>query len=228
MADEKKHRFRDAIDWTRRGHWLWTLFPASWKAAIWAGALAGITALLAIVGKTTAIRWWLYSLAVLASYILVWVAAQRFAQQSKDRVDPGKPCFSIEAFDGEIHNSTQADCFFSIRNCGQRAARDVKFDPIYSKTRFHALRFDSISSIAPLQQLPLGFHCGADNSWILDGNVGRLVLFFDDTSSKESKIFYPLTVTCLDGDIRITERHTLECEYPFPSGVKLRIYPAAE
>jgi len=79
MAAQKEHWLANALDWGMRAHWLWTVFPATWKAAIWALALAGIAAILAWTNKITAVHWWIFSLTAAAIYVIVWVIVQRFA-----------------------------------------------------------------------------------------------------------------------------------------------------
>jgi len=141
-------------------------------------------------------------------------------------VDPAKPLFSLDAFDGEIHSYTVADSYFSIRNCGQRTARNIRFDRILSKSGYRGIQLDAIPNLASGERLPLRFRAGADDDWTFEGVVNHLILFCEDNPSKE-KVFYPVTIRFLDGDAETSERHILECEQLLQSGVKLRIYPAA-
>jgi hypothetical protein len=77
--------------------------------------------------------------------------------------DSGKPCFSLEALD-EVHTySPQAACFF-IENCGQRTARDIRFDPVLSKSGNRVIRFERIASLSPGTKWPLTFHVGIDET----------------------------------------------------------------
>jgi hypothetical protein len=79
MADKQKHRFRDAIDWARRGHWLWTLFPASWKAFFAVAVVASIAAVLSRIRNTPLPLFFLYLLCAVVIYAVGWLVVRRLA-----------------------------------------------------------------------------------------------------------------------------------------------------
>ena len=79
---EQKHRLRENIDWARRFHWIWTLFPSTWKAIVWGGILSGTGAVLARMNSLTAAHWWIFFLLAGGIYVAVWTVVQRFTLKS--------------------------------------------------------------------------------------------------------------------------------------------------
>jgi hypothetical protein len=74
---EKTGRLKEVIDWARRFHWIWTIFPASWKAFVVGSAVAGIAGLLAYRNTLTAAHWWIFFLVALAIYSIAWTKLQK-------------------------------------------------------------------------------------------------------------------------------------------------------
>jgi hypothetical protein len=113
VAEEKKHRLAEIIDWARRLHWIWTLFPADWKVFLVGAAVAAIVAILSMIRRIPLPLLFIYSLLALVLYIVGWVIVQKWVR--------AKPFFSLEAFSGEIHDSDPPGTpYFFIRNCGER------------------------------------------------------------------------------------------------------------
>lgn len=160
-------------------------------------------------------------LILLAVAIAIWAHYQKPAT-----TDTGKPYFALEVRE-EIHNYDPSDYyFFWITDCGERAARNVTFDPIPSKRAIHHIRLDPQPFVPPLTRTPLTFHCGNpdDMFGILDGNPGRLRLFCEDNPNNEAKLYFPVTIRYLDGDRQLEEHHTLEVTTT-DSGPRLKMYP---
>jgi hypothetical protein len=160
------------------------------------------------------------------------VATRFLRQEVRDpsgeiKPDPGRPCFSLDAFDGEIHSYTGAPSYFSLRNCGRRTARDINFDPVYPRSYHHAIRFDRIASLAKDEVLSVGFQSGTDESRTHKGVVNHLISFFEDNPDKQSKLSYPITIRFLDGVLPMIEQHMLEGEPLQSGGVRLKVYPSA-
>jgi len=53
---ERQHWSARWLDWGIRGNWLWSVFPSGWKVLIWSVFVGALGALIALIGKTTAIR----------------------------------------------------------------------------------------------------------------------------------------------------------------------------
>jgi len=232
VAEEKKHRLTEIIDWARRGHWIWTLFPAGWKAYIVGAVVAGITAILALIRRTPLPLLLIYSLLAVLIYVIGWVIVQKLAPRPKEKKppkpsDPSKLFFSLEALNGEIHASDPAGTpYLFIRNCGQRTARNVRFDSIRSKIRGLKIWIDGISSLAPLERVPLGFHAGEGEGGDYQGTAGHLIAFFEGGSSNLDTRSYPVTIRFLDGIDELTERHIFEGTPLRKGGIRIKIVPA--
>ena len=77
MADDtRKHRVRAAIDWARRIHWIWTLFPASGKAIVIGAVVGGIGFALALIRRVNLAQAWLYLIAGVCIYAISWLLIQ--------------------------------------------------------------------------------------------------------------------------------------------------------
>jgi hypothetical protein len=128
MADKKAHRFRDAIDWARRGHWLWTVFPAGWKAFLAGAFVVGITTILARLKDVPLHLLFLSSLAAVVLYAIGWAAVHRFAARpiSKDH----RPRLSLEAQRFSGREWDNADYAFTVQNIGTEAILDLSFKPM--------------------------------------------------------------------------------------------------
>jgi len=168
--------------------------------------------------------------AVLLFYVAAygaWKDERKARLEAEIKVDHGKPNFALEVVD-EIHAYTPSGYFFWITNCGERAARNVTFDPIPSKRSLHYIRLDPQAVLDPHKRTAISFHCGGEDEpfGTLAGNSGRLVLFCDDNPNKEPKLYSDIVVRCLDGDRQLEEHHTLEVTAA-PTGARLKIYPAA-
>jgi hypothetical protein len=87
MADDKRHWVRDAIDWARRGHWIWTVFPAGSKVWLPGAVVAVTTAGLSLLKGTPLPVLFIYSLSAVVIYALGWFAVQRLAKQPSDLID---------------------------------------------------------------------------------------------------------------------------------------------
>jgi hypothetical protein len=154
-------------------------------------------------------------------------ASRRMADLSEGaKADPERPCFSLRSYDGEIHSYTGSQFYFSIRNCGGRTARDIRFDPVFSASQFYAIRFNTISSLAAEETVALNFSAGADASWLHKGTANRLISFFsDDNPQRKTKLIYIITVRFLDGTTERAEQHRLEGEPLAKGGVRVRVSP---
>jgi hypothetical protein len=78
MANEQKHRFRDAMDWARCGHWLWTVLSAGWKSFIGVAAVTLIAAVLSNIKHAPLPLLFVYLLCVAVIYAIGWVV-RKFA-----------------------------------------------------------------------------------------------------------------------------------------------------
>lgn len=139
--------------------------------------------------------------------------------------DPERPSFSLDVFRGEIHSYTGSPSYFSLRNCGGRTARDIRFDPVYSRSLRHAIRFDRVSSLARDESVPLGFQAGADEAWLHKGTANHLTSFLEDNPQKVAMLTYTVTIRFLDGNVPLVEQHVLEGECLPEGGIRLRAYP---
>jgi len=139
--------------------------------------------------------------------------------------DPERPSFSLDVFESEIHSYTGSPSYFSLRNCGGRTARDVRFDPVYSRSLHHAIRFDRISSLGKDESVPLRFQAGVDETWLHKGTANHLISFFEDNPQNEPMLTYTVTIRFLDGNVPLVEQHVLEGECLPKGGIRLRAYP---
>jgi hypothetical protein len=167
--------------------------------------------------------------AVLLFYIAVWGAwedERRARLGAETRAEHGKPHFALEALDGEIHRFNPGPHFFFIRNCGQRTARNIRFDAIVSRSAIYAIRLDEIPSLATEDgRIGLTFRFGVDDDHVYQGSVMQLDNFFLDNPSKEAKMLFSVLIRFLDGTTERTERHTLVCEPQPKSGFTMKIAP---
>jgi hypothetical protein len=137
--------------------------------------------------------------------------------------DDGRPRINLQvsAPPGNSNWSTMSGSCgpFWITNYGARAARMIRFDPIPSKSNRFNLKLDEVALLSTQERPPLGFHFGHG----INGDWGRLQLFFQDNPNNESTLHYSIRATFLDvnGD-QLEERLTLEAEMP---ECKLRIFP---
>jgi hypothetical protein len=148
---------------------------APWFMAI-GGAIVAITTALAgargAFAGTVPLAPYLYGYAVaIAAFLTGGVLYLRQGQ------DLARPYFSLEVAAGELHPYTQVTSCFFVRNCGQRAARHITFDPIKSR-RGLKIWIDEIASVAPGDdRIGLGFRAGDNREY--KGTVGHLVNFFE-------------------------------------------------
>lgn len=78
---ERQHWLARWIDWARRGHWLWSLFPSTWKALIW-GLVVGIAgALIASISKRAGLYGWVGFLCFVLTYAVIWAIVQTTAKR---------------------------------------------------------------------------------------------------------------------------------------------------
>src|SRR5579864_4893825 len=228
MADRGNkwiRRIRDAFTWARNAHWLWTLFPAGWKAYLVAALVGAVGLVGALLSRVNLAHAWLWVVAAVCIYALTWKIFHFQWQPKPQREgDSDEPCFAFEA-PSEIHSYHSLDLF--IRNCG-RTARDINFDPLISKSGHHAIRFDRIATLSRDERHQLTFKAGSEDSWLIAGVVNHVILFFDDNPGQESTLSYVLTIRFLDGNRPVTEQHIFEGKPLSSGGVKLRIYPAIE
>ncbi len=85
--------------------------------------------------------------------------------------------------------------------------------------------FDGISSLAPLERVPLGFRAGEGKGGDYKGTAGHLIAFFEGGSPKLDTRSYPVIIRFLDGTDKLTERHTIEGT-PLPNGgIRIKIVP---
>jgi hypothetical protein len=73
---ERQHWIARWIDWARRGHWLWSVFPSSGKAVIWGLIVGGTGTLIAFIGNRPAIHGWIVFLSSILVYALIWAIVQ--------------------------------------------------------------------------------------------------------------------------------------------------------
>jgi pyrimidine deaminase RibD-like protein len=140
-------------------------------------------------------------------------------------VDPERPYFSLDAYNGEIHSYTGSPSYFSLRNCGGRTARDIRFDPVYSESLHHAIRLDRISSLGKDESVPLSFQAGADETWLHKGMANHLISLLEDNPQKKPTLTYIVTIRFLDANVPLVEQHLLEGESLPKGGIRLRAYP---
>lgn len=158
------------------------------------------------------------------------IATRFLRQESLDspgsvNADPDQPCFSLDVFQGEIHSYTGSPSYFSLRNCGSRTARGIRFDPVYSRSLHHAIRFDRVSSLAKDESVSLGFQAGADETWLHKGTANHLISFVEDNPQKEPLLTYAVTIRFLDGNVPLVEQYVLEAECLPKGGIRLKTYP---
>lgn len=104
MAEENKwiRRIRETFTWTRNLHWLWTLFPASWKAFPLAIVIGAVGFVLALIRRLNLAQAWLYSVGGLAIYGFGWLCVQ-IAQ----RIRESGPTATIKITGYELHRSPE-------------------------------------------------------------------------------------------------------------------------
>ncbi|MGB8583761.1 MAG: hypothetical protein WCD47_23305 [Candidatus Sulfotelmatobacter sp.] len=175
-------------------------------------------------------RWAFLSYAV--SIILIalatfgWIRNRKKEALKSEPEDKDRPHFSIEALDGEIHSYSGFAHYFSLRNCGGRTARDIRFEPLFSQSRNHAIRFNRVPSLAKDQRAPLDFDAGADESWIIHpGVANHLIAFVEDNPAKKPMLTFVISLNFLDGNTQRTEQHVLEAASLRSGGIRLNIHP---
>jgi len=75
-------RIKEAIDWGRRLHWIWMVFPAGWKALIVAAILGAIPFALALARQINLGKAWLYCVAAICMYGVSWIVIQKLSAPS--------------------------------------------------------------------------------------------------------------------------------------------------
>jgi hypothetical protein len=197
---------------------------------VWAGIGTAIASYNGWFAGHPSLAYWFWSAAIVLIAISLIGGiknAKHEAGKQKAQAEQGKPRFAVEVLNVDLHVYTRNDFFFWITNCGARSARQVTFDPVRSKTAKYAIRFGTQPILGPYKRTPLAFRCGGDDNLDIDGNAGRLLLFFEDNPKKESTLLYDITVRFLDGDTALEEHHTLQAKFASGgAGAHLKIYPA--
>jgi hypothetical protein len=144
-----------------------------------------------------------------------WKDERTARLDAERKIYDGRPQFSVQPFTDQIfaHISPDSGNYFSIRNCGARAARNVKFDPIKSRREL-TIRIDGISSILPEELISVEFHAGDDGG--IRGVPGHLISFFEGGTSVSPQS-HLLMIRFRDGNNDLTERHILRGG-PLPMG----------
>lgn len=146
-------------------------------------------------------------------------AGERASSASKQAAPADEGWFSLDISE-QIHSHIPPD--LSIRNCGPRFVRTVRFDPIESRHGFR-IWIDKIASLAPGEKVPLGFRAGEDGEYI--GVVNHLINFFEGGTLAVDQPPYPITIRFLDRSVERTEQHLIE-GHPLPKGgVTLKFCP---
>jgi hypothetical protein len=107
-----------------------------------------------------------------------------------------------------------------------RPVRNVRFDPIRSRHRGLRIWIEGVSSLAPLERVPLGFRAGEGKDGDCQGTVGHLIAFFEGGSSNLATRSYSVTIRFLDGTDELTERHIFEGTPLSKGGIRIKIVPA--
>ena len=85
MAESKIRKWlKETIDWARRFHWMWTIFPASWKAALMAAIPAFVIFLLAMSKRSDLAKACLYALLALCIYAITWLIIQKLRPRTEE------------------------------------------------------------------------------------------------------------------------------------------------
>jgi len=103
---ERQHWSARWLDWGIRGNWLWSVFPSGWKVLIWSVFVGALGALIALIGKTTAIRGWIGSLSSVFVYVVIWAIVQTVGIRTK-RLSVGAISKQLIAIHGSQLNSTR-------------------------------------------------------------------------------------------------------------------------
>jgi hypothetical protein len=199
------------------GRFLWALV-CDWQGAL---STTGSVVLLALglwLPDQRVPRWAIFSISLLC---FLYAAGRTWAREHTGRldaerkVDDGRPQFSLQPFADQIfaHISPDSGNYFSIRNCGARAARNVRFDPIKSR-RDLTILIDGIASILPQELISVEFRAGDDGEY--RGVPGHLISFFEGGTSASSQS-HLVTIRFRDGSNDLTERHILRGG-PLPTG----------
>ena len=113
MGEEKKDgwlkRIKSVLDWARLLQWMWTLFPASWKAPLIATAIGAIGFVLALLRQSNLVRAWLYFISAIAIYGFGWLCVQ-IARWIQERGPTG----TIKLTGYELHRSPEPQGLNSI------------------------------------------------------------------------------------------------------------------
>jgi hypothetical protein len=60
------------LDWGIRGNWLWSVFPATWKAVVVGVIVGGVGALIGAIGKASFMHVWIAFLSSALLYVVMW------------------------------------------------------------------------------------------------------------------------------------------------------------
>lgn len=227
MADEKDgwgKRIKDVLDWARRVHWMWTLFPVSWKAALIASAIGGMGLVLALLGRANLAQAWLYFVGAFAMYGVSWACIQ-IARWLTGKDDLNRPRLSLWAPtpDGTHFFWRQYAYIFRLKNIGGRAARGISFQPVDSRSGTFELQLDNVSALGKDEQVPLGITVSAKN-W---GPIGQsangqersdplaLQKFVEDELPIPGIAKFVIVASYRDvHDKPLTDRFEMECRMP--------------
>jgi hypothetical protein len=170
----------------------------------------GIGVIGAVLDKTTAIAIGI-ALIVFGLCVILW------AQFLKESEIHGWFAFEVVP---ELHAHEQFRP--TIKNCGPRSVRDVRFDKIESRQGLE-LQFNPLPSLSQGERAELGFRAGEGGKY--PGVAGHIVTFFEGGSPETNKLCYILTVHFLDGTKSLREEHAVIGQ-PLPKGgVGIEIFP---
>lgn len=212
------------------GKWMAAVFK-EWYGWVGASATAGL------VGFGQGIGWWgspgkrIYISLLVIGFIISTFGAWRdehiAAEKAKRKVYDGRPRISLEAAPYSGAEWKTADYIFWIQNVGDRAAREIRFAPIQSRSGKWCLRLDTVGTLIPKHRPPLGFAVDCNEMEMpKDGLNYYLRHFCGDGSPDSKEVFrYPITATLYDvNDKMYTEEWELECTMP---AMLLKITPQA-
>ena len=144
--------------------------------------------------------------------------SERLRIDAESRIYEGRPRISLEAIPLSGKDWLSAHAVFFIQNIGERAAREIRFEPIVSKSGIWRLRLETVGALIPNHRSPLGFavDCNEREMRSNDYIAHYLRHFCGDGKPEYRDTFvYPISATFYDvNDVSHTENWVLECVMP--------------
>jgi hypothetical protein len=184
--------------------------------------LADLKPLLQVLASTALIRPIILALGLFLVGLFVILVHAYWATRNAD--DPNRPRLALWApsSDGTTSFWRQYAYVFKLKNVGERTARAIRFDPIYSQPGNYELRFDEVNVLVKNEDIPLGISVSFDDYTIGEmsekqerNDPHALRQFLNQDLPNDRTMKFKLVARFYDTNDRALEEHMeMECRMP--------------